>query len=143
MHAPDRATHAAVARVARRALAARSAGARAIAALAQRLRTIADEHGPDAIAFYISGQLLTEDYYAVNKLAKGFLGTNNVDSNSRLCMSSAVAGYTGALGSDGPPPSYADIDAGRLPARSRLQHRGLPPDRLDADPAPPAGGRVR
>ena len=65
---------------------------------------------PDEIAFYISGQLLTEDYYAVNKLAKGFLGTNNVDSNSRLCMSSAVAGYTAALGSDGPPPSYADID---------------------------------
>ncbi|MDA0183889.1 molybdopterin-dependent oxidoreductase [Solirubrobacter phytolaccae] len=65
---------------------------------------------PDEIAFYISGQLLTEDYYAVNKLAKSFLGTNNVDSNSRLCMSSAVAGYTGALGSDGPPPSYADID---------------------------------
>ncbi|MBJ7330819.1 MAG: molybdopterin-dependent oxidoreductase [Solirubrobacteraceae bacterium] len=74
-----------------------------------KLRTIIDEHGPDAVAFYISGQLLTEDYYAVNKLAKGLLGTNNVDSNSRLCMSSAVAGYTGAFGSDGPPPSYADI----------------------------------
>src|SRR5207237_1091316 len=54
-------------------------------------------------------QLLSEDYYAVNKLAKGFLGTNNVDSNSRLCMSSAVAGYTGAFGADGPPPAYADI----------------------------------
>lgn len=74
-----------------------------------RLRAIIDQHGPDAVAFYISGQLLTEDYYAVNKLAKGFLGTNNVDSNSRLCMSSAVAGYTGAFGSDGPPPSYADL----------------------------------
>ncbi len=72
--------------------------------------TSRERHGPDAIAFYISGQLLTEDYYAVTKLAKGFLGTNNVDSNSRLCMSSAVAGYTGALGSDGPPPSYADLD---------------------------------
>ena len=77
--------------------------------LAGRLRDVVAEHGPEAIAFYISGQLLTEDYYAVNKLAKGFLGTNNVDSNSRLCMSSAVAGYTGALGSDGPPASYADI----------------------------------
>ncbi|HWV84098.1 MAG TPA: molybdopterin-dependent oxidoreductase [Capillimicrobium sp.] len=65
---------------------------------------------PDEIAFYISGQLLTEDYYAVNKLAKGFLQTNNVDSNSRLCMSSAVAGYTGAFGFDGPPPAYADLD---------------------------------
>jgi len=77
--------------------------------LSGRLRAIVDEHGPDAIAFYVSGQLLTEDYYAINKLAKGFLGTNNVDSNSRLCMSSAVAGYTGAFGFDGPPPAYADI----------------------------------
>jgi len=82
----------------------------AIGTAAAGLREIVDEHGPDAIAFYISGQLLTEDYYAVNKLAKGFLGTNNVDSNSRLCMSSAVAGYVGAFGSDGPPPSYADLD---------------------------------
>src|ERR671934_2193679 len=82
----------------------------ALAAIAGTLRRILAKDGPDAIAFYISGQLLTEDYYAVNKLAKGFLGTNNVDSNSRLCMSSAVAGYTGAFGSDGPPPSYADLD---------------------------------
>jgi ferredoxin-nitrate reductase len=80
------------------------------AELARRLRTVVSEAGPGAIAFYVSGQLLTEDYYAVNKLAKGFLGTNNVDSNSRLCMSSAVAAYTAALGADGPPPSYADID---------------------------------
>ncbi|MDO9293067.1 MAG: molybdopterin-dependent oxidoreductase, partial [Hydrogenophaga sp.] len=50
-------------------------------------------HGPDAVGFYISGQLLTEDYYVFNKLAKGLIGTNNVDTNSRLCMSSAVAGY--------------------------------------------------
>ncbi len=78
--------------------------------LAGRLRAIADEHGPDAIAFYLSGQLLTEDYYTAVKLAKGFLGTNNVDSNSRLCMASAVAGYSGAFGSDGPPPAYADIE---------------------------------
>ena len=77
--------------------------------LAGKLRAIVDEHGPDAVAFYISGQLLTEDYYAINKLAKGFLGTNNVDSNSRLCMSSAVAGYSGAFGFDGPPPAYADL----------------------------------
>ncbi|HEY1539762.1 MAG TPA: molybdopterin-dependent oxidoreductase [Solirubrobacteraceae bacterium] len=77
--------------------------------LSTKLRKIIDEHGPDAVAFYVSGQLLTEDYYAVNKLAKGFLGTNNVDSNSRLCMSSAVAGYSGAFGYDGPPPAYADI----------------------------------
>jgi len=78
--------------------------------IARRLKDVADRHGPDAIAFYISGQLLTEDYYVCSKLAKGFLGTNNVDSNSRLCMSSAVAGYSASLGSDGPPPAYADID---------------------------------
>jgi len=81
----------------------------ALAMLAARLQAIVAEHGPDAIAFYISGQLLTEDYYAVNKLAKGYLATNNVDSNSRLCMSSAVAGYAGAFGFDGPPPAYADL----------------------------------
>jgi ferredoxin-nitrate reductase len=78
--------------------------------LARRLRDVQERHGPDALSLYISGQLLTEDYYVASKLFKGFLGTNNVDSNSRLCMSSAVAGYTGALGSDGPPGAYADID---------------------------------
>jgi len=67
-------------------------------------------HGPDAVAFYGSGQLSTEDYYVFNKLAKGFLGTNNFDTNSRLCMASAVAGYHSSLGSDGPPASYADLD---------------------------------
>ncbi len=81
-----------------------------IGELARRLQDTQERHGPDAVALYISGQLLTEDYYVASKLAKGFLGTNNVDSNSRLCMSSAVAGYTGALGSDGPPPAYADLD---------------------------------
>ncbi|HEX4109833.1 MAG TPA: molybdopterin-dependent oxidoreductase, partial [Solirubrobacteraceae bacterium] len=81
-----------------------------VAELARRLRETVARDGPDAIALYLSGQLLTEDYYAANKLAKGFLGTNNVDSNSRLCMSSAVAGYAGAFGIDGPPPSYADLD---------------------------------
>lgn len=78
--------------------------------LARTLERVASEHGPESIAFYVSGQLLTEDYYVANKLAKGFLATNNIDSNSRLCMSSAVAGYAGAFGSDGPPPSYTDID---------------------------------
>lgn len=66
--------------------------------------------GPNAIAFYISGQLLTEDYYVINKFVKGFLGTNNVDSNSRLCMASAVAGYATSLGEDCQPASYSDID---------------------------------
>ena len=70
-------------------------------------------HGPDSVAFYISGQLLTEDYYVFNKLAKGLIGTNNVDSNSRLCMSSAVAGYKQTLGMDAPPACYQDIDHAR------------------------------
>ena len=68
------------------------------------------EHGPDAVGFYISGQLLTEDYYVFNKLAKGLIGTNNVDTNSRLCMSSAVAGYKLTLGADAPPSCYDDVN---------------------------------
>ncbi|MEY4729376.1 MAG: hypothetical protein RL020_534 [Pseudomonadota bacterium] len=77
---------------------------------AEKFSSIIREHGPDAVAFYISGQLLTEDYYVFNKLAKGLIGTNNVDSNSRLCMSSAVAGYKATLGADAPPACYEDID---------------------------------
>ncbi|MHA6493260.1 nitrate reductase [Pseudomonas borbori] len=68
------------------------------------------EHGPDSVAFYISGQLLTEDYYAFNKLARALVGTNNIDSNSRLCMSSAVVGYRRSLGADAPPCNYQDIE---------------------------------
>ena len=78
--------------------------------VADRLAQIALAKGPDAIGLYISGQLLTEDYYVFNKLAKGLLGTNNVDTNSRLCMSSAVAGYRATLGADAPPCSYEDLD---------------------------------
>ena len=63
----------------------------AIDTVAQKLKTIAKQHGPDSIAFYLSGQLLTEDYYVANKLAKGFIGTSHVDTNSRLCMSSALS----------------------------------------------------
>ena len=80
---------------------------------AKRFADVIRAHGPDAVAFYISGQLLTEDYYVFNKLAKGLIGTNNVDTNSRLCMSSAVAGYKQTLGADAPPCSYADIDHAR------------------------------
>ncbi|MFZ5484046.1 MAG: molybdopterin-dependent oxidoreductase [Pseudomonadota bacterium] len=77
---------------------------------ARRFAELIAEHGPDAVGFYLSGQLLTEDYYVFNKLAKGLIGTNNCDTNSRLCMSSAVAGYKATLGADAPPCSYEDID---------------------------------
>jgi assimilatory nitrate reductase catalytic subunit len=78
--------------------------------LAQRLAQIHAQHGPQSIGFYISGQLLSEDYHAFNKLARAVLGTNHIDSNSRLCMSSAVVGYKQSLGADAPPCSYEDID---------------------------------
>jgi sulfite reductase (NADPH) flavoprotein alpha-component len=77
---------------------------------AGRLQKIIAQHGPDAVALYVSGQLSMESQYLANKLAKGFLGTNNIDSNSRLCMSSAASGYKLSLGADGPPGSYQDID---------------------------------
>ncbi|MHB1145330.1 MAG: nitrate reductase [Thiobacillus sp.] len=77
---------------------------------AEKFSSVIREHGPDAVAFYISGQLTTEAYYVFNKLAKGLIGTNNVDTNSRLCMSSAVAGYKATLGADAPPGCYDDID---------------------------------
>jgi assimilatory nitrate reductase catalytic subunit len=76
---------------------------------ADRFSSTIHAHGPDAVGFYLSGQLLTEDYYVFNKLAKGLVGTNNVDTNSRLCMSSAVAGYKATLGADAPPTCYEDI----------------------------------
>jgi len=73
-------------------------------------KSIIEKHGPDSVGFYVSGQCLTEEYYVANKLVKGFLGTNNIDTNSRLCMSSAVAGYTNMLGEDAVPVSYDDIE---------------------------------
>ncbi len=71
-------------------------------------------HGPDSVAFYVSGQLLTEDYYVANKLMKGFIGSGNIDTNSRLCMASAVAAYNRAFGEDVVPCSYDDLDAADL-----------------------------
>ncbi|MFI7135563.1 molybdopterin-dependent oxidoreductase [Nonomuraea sp. NPDC050153] len=82
----------------------------AITATARRLRAILDEHGPDALSFYVSGQMTLEAQYLANKLAKGFVGTNQIESNSRLCMASAGSGYKLSLGSDGPPGSYEDFD---------------------------------
>jgi ferredoxin-nitrate reductase len=77
---------------------------------ADRLREIVATHGPDAVAVYASGQLLTEEYYLASKLAKGYLGTNNFDTNSRLCMASAAAGYARSLGADGPPAAWTDLE---------------------------------
>ncbi len=81
----------------------------ALDTVADRLAATVQAHGPDSVGLYLSGQLLTEDYYVFNKLAKGLLGTNNVDTNSRLCMSSAVAGYKQSLGADAPPTCYDDL----------------------------------
>ena len=72
--------------------------------------SIINKYGPDSVGFYISGQCLTEEYYLVNKLVKGFLKTNNIDTNSRLCMSSAVAGYKKTFGEDAVPIAYDDIE---------------------------------
>ncbi|MGA0560283.1 molybdopterin-dependent oxidoreductase [Larkinella sp. VNQ87] len=73
-------------------------------------RTLIQKYGPDSVAFYVSGQCLTEEYYLVNKLIKGFIGSNNIDTNSRLCMSSAVVGYKLSLGEDSVPVCYDDIE---------------------------------
>jgi anaerobic selenocysteine-containing dehydrogenase len=83
----------------------------AVSQTAQRLRAIVDEHGPDAVAVYVSGQMSTEAQYLANKLTKGFIGTNQIESNSRLCMASAGSGYKLSFGADGPPGSYQDFDA--------------------------------
>ncbi|MBW8841228.1 MAG: molybdopterin-dependent oxidoreductase [Sphingomonadales bacterium] len=87
---------------------------RALDLVARRFRDTIARHGPNSIAFYVSGQLLTEDYYVANKLMKGFIGSGNIDTNSRLCMSSAVAGHVRAFGEDVVPASYADLDAADL-----------------------------
>ena len=87
---------------------------RALDEVAARLGETIAEHGPDAVGFYVSGQLLTEDYYVVNKLAKGFVGTGNIDTNSRLCMASAVAAHNRAFGEDVVPCSYDDLERADL-----------------------------
>jgi assimilatory nitrate reductase catalytic subunit len=86
----------------------------ALDAVANGLARIIGEYGPDAVAFYVSGQLLTEDYYVANKLMKGFIGSANIDTNSRLCMSSAVAGYKRAFGADAVPCNYEDLELAGL-----------------------------
>ncbi|MBM0105166.1 molybdopterin-dependent oxidoreductase [Steroidobacter sp. S1-65] len=82
--------------------------------VAAGFQRVVDEHGPDAVALYVSGQLLTEDYYVANKLMKGFIGTANIDTNSRLCMSSAVSGHKRAFGEDLVPVCYEDLELADL-----------------------------
>ena len=86
----------------------------AIGRTASGLRAIVDAHGADAVSFYVSGQMSLEAQYLANKLCKGFIGTNNIESNSRLCMASAASGYKLSLGADGPPGSYQDFDKANL-----------------------------
>ena len=86
----------------------------AIALVARRFARTIERHGPDSVAFYVSGQLLTEDYYAANKLMKGFIGSGNIDTNSRLCMASAVAAHKQAFGADLVPGCYEDLDLADL-----------------------------
>ncbi|HXM54081.1 MAG TPA: nitrate reductase [Candidatus Dormibacteraeota bacterium] len=87
--------------------------AEAIGRVAGGLHRAVEEHGPASVALYLSGQLLTEDYYAANKLGKGLVGTANVDTNSRLCMASTVVAYQRAFGADGPPGCYEDLELAR------------------------------
>jgi assimilatory nitrate reductase catalytic subunit len=86
----------------------------ALTLVADRFKATIAEHGPDSVAFYVSGQLLTEDYYVANKLMKGFIGSANIDTNSRLCMASAVAAHVRAFGEDVVPCSYNDLDEADL-----------------------------
>src|SRR3569833_1156482 len=82
--------------------------------VAAGFRRVIDQHGPKAVAVYVSGQLLTEDYYVANKLMKGFIGSANIDTNSRLCMASSVAGHKRAFGSDIVPGNYEDLEQADL-----------------------------
>ncbi len=106
---PDRATHPLI-RTNRRAEFLQSNWDDALEQIAAKFRHLIEQYGPDSVAFYGSGQLDSESAYTICKLFKGFIGTNNTDSNSRLCMAAAVAGYRSSLGSDGPPTCYEDID---------------------------------
>ncbi|MFN3890276.1 MAG: molybdopterin-dependent oxidoreductase [Beijerinckiaceae bacterium] len=93
---------------------ARASWEDALELVARRFRETIVEHGPDSVAFYVSGQLLTEDYYVANKLMKGYIGSANIDTNSRLCMASSVAGHRRAFGADTVPGVYADLEQADL-----------------------------
>ncbi|MEK7989511.1 MAG: molybdopterin-dependent oxidoreductase, partial [Thiotrichaceae bacterium] len=86
----------------------------ALNTVAEKFKDTIQKHGADSVAFYVSGQLLTEDYYVANKLMKGFIGSGNIDTNSRLCMASSVAGHKRAFGSDTVPCNYEDLELADL-----------------------------
>src|SRR6201999_3338333 len=86
----------------------------ALAAVADGFAETIRMHGPDSVAFYVSGQFLTEDYYVANKLMKGFIGSANIDTNSRLCMASSVAGHVRGFWGDGVPGAYTDLEQADL-----------------------------
>ncbi|GAA0571048.1 bifunctional nitrate reductase/sulfite reductase flavoprotein subunit alpha [Paractinoplanes ferrugineus] len=109
LNAPGRLGTALV-RAGRAAAATETPVERAVAEAGRRLREIIERYGPDSVALYVSGQMTLEAQYLSNKLAKGFIGTNNIESNSRLCMASAGTGYKLSLGADGPPGSYDDLE---------------------------------
>jgi assimilatory nitrate reductase catalytic subunit len=92
----------------------RASWSAAIDRVAKRFRQTIAAHGPDSVAFYVSGQMLTEDYYVANKLMKGFIGSANIDTNSRLCMASSVAGHKRAFGADVVPNVYGDLEEADL-----------------------------
>ncbi len=112
--------------------AAAPAGTRRSISSQQRFSETIAEHGPDSVAFYVSGQLLTEDYYVANKLMKGFIGSANIDTNSRLCMSSSVAGHRRAFGADTVPGTYEDLELADLVDPHRLQPCLVPSGHLPA-----------
>jgi len=89
----------------------------ALSTVADRFKHTIDQHGPDSVAFCVSGQLLNEDYYVANKLMKGFMGSANIDTNSRLCMASTVAGHKRAFGTDTVPGTYESLDEADLVVR--------------------------
>src|ERR1700738_1917491 len=99
----------------------------AVAEAGRRLGALIDEHGPDAVAMYVSGQMSVEAQYLATKLAKGFIRTVHLESNSRLCMASAGTGFKQSLGSDGPPGSYTDFDCTDLFFVIGSDTSGLPP----------------
>ena len=100
----------------------RSSWTTALDLVADRFSQTIAEHGPESVALYVSGQILTEDYYVANKFVKGYIGTANIDTNSRLCMASSVAGHKRAFGSDTVPGSYEDLEQADLVVALGRQH---------------------